>query len=214
MNRPGLAMIGNSIIAGFGGHCDNFNYTGMLVTVSKTTATIQNIQAMVAAPGAPSPQPTSYLQQTGGKAGIWHAGMGLAVMGNNVFFATGNGVGPGINKVQGKAASGNVPISTLEQVVANFAVDPNTGNLTQADYFEPYNFDTVLNGGDNDMGSSGVALLDRNTFKAPGVGVNGIAVGAGKDGIVSLAYGCSFWHGVTCHALKMEILMIFSRSML
>lgn len=184
LNRPGLAMIGDSIVAGFGGHCDNFNYTGMLVTVSKTKATLTNIQAMVAAPGAPSPQPTNYQQQTGGKAGIWHSGMGLAVNGNNVLFATGNGVGAGVNKVQGKAASGNIPISTLEQVVANFAVDPNTGVLTQADYFEPYNFDTVLNGGDNDVGSAGVALLDRNTFNAPGVGVAGIAVASGKDGII------------------------------
>ncbi|KAF8848127.1 hypothetical protein BDZ45DRAFT_754182 [Acephala macrosclerotiorum] len=184
LNRPGLAMIGNSVIGGFGGHCDNFNYTGMLVTVSKTTATVTNIQAMVAAPGAPSPQPTNYQQQTGGKAGIWHGGMGLAVNGNNVFFATGNGVGPGVNKVQGTPASGKVYSSTLEQVVANFAVDPNTGSLTQADYFEPYNFDTQLDGGDEDMGSSGVALLDRNTFQAPGVGVAGIAVSSGKDGIV------------------------------
>lgn len=51
LQRPGLAMIGNSIVAGFGGHCDNFNYTGMLISVSKTTATVTNIQAMVAAPG-------------------------------------------------------------------------------------------------------------------------------------------------------------------
>lgn len=34
--RPSLASVGNSIIAGFGGHCDNFNYTGMLVSVSKS----------------------------------------------------------------------------------------------------------------------------------------------------------------------------------
>jgi hypothetical protein len=26
LQRPGLAMIGNSIIAGFGGHCDSMNY--------------------------------------------------------------------------------------------------------------------------------------------------------------------------------------------
>lgn len=51
LNRPGLAMIGNIVVGGFGGHCDNFNYTGMLVSVSKTTATVTNIQAMVAAPG-------------------------------------------------------------------------------------------------------------------------------------------------------------------
>lgn len=51
LQRPGLAMIGNSIVAGFGGHCDNFNYTGMLVSVHKSAATINDIQAMVAAPG-------------------------------------------------------------------------------------------------------------------------------------------------------------------
>ncbi len=51
LQRPGLAMIGNSIVAGFGGHCDNFNYTGMLVSVHKSAATINNIQAMVASPG-------------------------------------------------------------------------------------------------------------------------------------------------------------------
>ena len=51
LQRPGLAMIGNSIVAGFGGHCDNFNYTGMLVSVHKSAGTINNIQAMVASPG-------------------------------------------------------------------------------------------------------------------------------------------------------------------
>jgi hypothetical protein len=54
LQRPGLAMIGNSVVAGFGGHCDNFNYTGMLVSVHKTAAKINNIQAMVAAPGKSS----------------------------------------------------------------------------------------------------------------------------------------------------------------
>ncbi|KUJ08913.1 uncharacterized protein LY89DRAFT_676796 [Mollisia scopiformis] len=29
LNRQGLAMLGNTIIGGFGGHCDNFNYTGI-----------------------------------------------------------------------------------------------------------------------------------------------------------------------------------------
>lgn len=52
LQRPGLTSIGNSIVAGFGGHCDNFNYTGMLLTVSKTTGVgVTNIQAMVASPG-------------------------------------------------------------------------------------------------------------------------------------------------------------------
>jgi hypothetical protein len=50
--RPGLAMLGNTIITGFGSHCDNFNFTGYLITASKTTGVgITNIQAMVASPG-------------------------------------------------------------------------------------------------------------------------------------------------------------------
>jgi hypothetical protein len=46
-----LVLVGNSIVAGFGGHCDNFNYTGMLVSVHKSAAIINDIQAMVASPG-------------------------------------------------------------------------------------------------------------------------------------------------------------------
>ena len=94
-----------------------------------------------------------------------------------------NGVGAGINKGT-TPYSGKKYSSTLEQVVAKFAVDPGSGALTQADWFEPFNFDTQLNGGDRDMASAGVALLDRSTFNAPRAGINGIAVASGKDGIV------------------------------
>lgn len=52
MQRPGLTMIGDSIIAGFGGHCDSMNFTGMLVAVSKTPGKgVTSIYAMEAAPG-------------------------------------------------------------------------------------------------------------------------------------------------------------------
>jgi hypothetical protein len=52
LNRPGLAMLGNTVIGAFGGHCDNFNYTGMLVAISKTAGVgVTNIQAMEASPG-------------------------------------------------------------------------------------------------------------------------------------------------------------------
>lgn len=50
--RPGLAMVGNTIVTGFGAHCDNFNFTGYLVAASKTAGVgITDIQAMAAAPG-------------------------------------------------------------------------------------------------------------------------------------------------------------------
>jgi hypothetical protein len=92
LQRPGLIMMGNSIVAGFGSHCGNFNYTGMLVTASKTTGVITSIMAMEASPGAPSPQPLNILDQTGGKAGIWQAGAALAadLPNNRIFFATGS----------------------------------------------------------------------------------------------------------------------------
>ena len=91
LQRPSLAVVGNNIVAGFGGHCDNFNYTGMLVSVSKTAGVgVTGVQAMVAAPGAPSPIPLDPKDGNGGKAGIWMSGSGLAYDGGNrVFFSTG-----------------------------------------------------------------------------------------------------------------------------
>jgi hypothetical protein len=57
-------------------------------------------------------------------------------------------------------------------------VDPNTGVFTQADYFEPYEYDSLNT--DVDFGSSGIALLDPNTFY--GTGVSRMAVAGGKSG--------------------------------
>ena len=52
LQRPGLTSIGNSIVAGFCGHCDGFNFTGMLVAVSKTSGTgVTNIVVMEASLG-------------------------------------------------------------------------------------------------------------------------------------------------------------------
>jgi hypothetical protein len=185
LNRPGLAMIGNTIIGGFGGHCDNFNYTGMLVGVSKTAGVgVTNIQAMEAGPYAPQPQTLDITVQGGGKAGIWQGGMGIAAdtSANRVFFVTGNARGSGQNGgANGKPASGKVNIGTLEQAAVDMAVNPNTGAFTQSDYFEPYAYDSN-NGGDRDFGSSGLALLDPTVFY--GTGVSRIAVAGGKDGKV------------------------------
>jgi hypothetical protein len=51
LQRPGLTTVRDSIIAGFGGHCDGFNFTGMLVAVSKTSATVTSVMAMEVSPG-------------------------------------------------------------------------------------------------------------------------------------------------------------------
>lgn len=36
LQRPSLAMVNGVVLGGFGGHCDLFNYTGMVVAVSTT----------------------------------------------------------------------------------------------------------------------------------------------------------------------------------
>ena len=52
LQRPSLTSVGNIVVGGFGGHCDNFNYTGLLVSVSKTSGVgVTNIYAMEASPG-------------------------------------------------------------------------------------------------------------------------------------------------------------------
>lgn len=79
----------------------------------------------------------------------------------------------------GPAHSGKSPISTLGQAVANFAVDPTTGKLTQQDFFVPLGY-FKLNAGDKDFSSGGVALLDPVTFS--GGGINRIALAGGKSG--------------------------------
>jgi iron transport multicopper oxidase len=82
-------MINGVVIGAFGGHCDLFNYTGMLVGVSTTAGVgVTSIYAMEASPGAP-PVVSDITVQQGGKAGIWQSGMGLAMDGSRLFLATG-----------------------------------------------------------------------------------------------------------------------------
>jgi hypothetical protein len=189
-------MVGNTVIGGFGGHCDNFNYTGMLVAMSKTKGVgVTSIMAMEANPGAPQPQQLDYTKQGGGKAGIWQSGFGIAAdtANNRVFFVTGyviwqneilvllttcsNGAGGAGDNGKGTPASGKVPISTLQQATVDMGVSA-AGVFSQRDYFEPFEY-ASLDGGDIDFGSSGAALLDP-LFS--GGGVNRVLVAGGKSG--------------------------------
>jgi iron transport multicopper oxidase len=175
LQRPSLAMVNGVVIGGFGGHCDLFNYTGMLVAVSTTQGVgVTSIYAMEGGPAA-EPETNDINNQAGGKAGIWQGGMGLATDNSRIFFATGNGQGHANGDTP---ASGRVPLTTLDEVVADFAVS-SAGNLTLTDYFEPYEY-VSMDAADKDLGSGGVALLDSGTFK--GTGVSRIAVSVGKNG--------------------------------
>ncbi|CAL3964329.1 unnamed protein product [Diplocarpon coronariae] len=170
LQRPSLAIVNGVVLGGFGGHCDLFNYTGMIVAVSTTPGVgVTSLFAMESGPGAPPVQGDITVEK-GGKAG----GMGFAVDGNRIFLATGNGQGHANGDV---GASGRQPLSTLDEVAGSFSVSPE-GKLGLLDYFEPYEY-ISMDAGDRDLGSSGVTLLDPSVFK--GNGVSRMAVTLGKN---------------------------------
>ncbi|KAL0938531.1 WSC domain-containing protein-like protein 3 [Colletotrichum truncatum] len=178
LQRPSLAELNGHIIAAFGSHCGRWNYTGFLVSISKTPGVGPvSMWATEAAPGAPKPQPLDLATERGGKAGIWQSGMGLPIVGNNIYFVTGNGQGHANGNVP---ASGRVPMSTLDECVVRMDLSAN-GKLSLVDYFQPYDY-IALDAGDRDVGASGLAVLDPTVFK--GAGVNRMCVTAGKKGRV------------------------------
>ncbi|GAB7357018.1 hypothetical protein MBLNU459_g7845t2 [Dothideomycetes sp. NU459] len=176
LQRPSLLQIGNYVYAGFGGHCDLYNYTGTVLGVDIVNKKVVTNFAVESGPN--SAFTTNYMQNAGGgQGGIWQSGMGLSSDGvNRLFFATGNGVG---GENQGNPATGSSGCRTLGETVINLAADSATGKLSLVDYFQPYDY-VNMDGGDRDFGSGGVALLDPTVFK--GTGVSQMAVTTGKNG--------------------------------
>ncbi|KAL8771535.1 MAG: hypothetical protein Q9209_002977 [Squamulea sp. 1 TL-2023] len=175
LQRPALTQIGSVIYGGFGGHCDLFNYTGVVIGVDINQHKVVTNFAVMSGPLAPQ---TNVWNENGGggEGGIWMSGMPIATDGaNRLFWVSGNGVA---HENQGVPASGSSGCKTLGQAAVNLAVGPN-GKLSLTDYFQPYDYQN-MDGGDQDFGSGGVALLDPGTFK--GTGVSRIAVTSGKNG--------------------------------
>ena len=90
LQRPSLLQVGNIVYGAFGGHCDLFNYTGVIVGVDITAAKVVTQFAMESGPLAE--QTNALLTNgAGGEAGIWMSGMGIASDGDRLFVVTGNG---------------------------------------------------------------------------------------------------------------------------
>ncbi|KAH9222596.1 WSC domain-containing protein [Leptodontidium sp. 2 PMI_412] len=181
LQRPALNIVNGIVFAGFGGHCDQYNFTGWVVGMQTNTGKLMTAFATVGGPGSPAPataQDVTY-NSGGGGAAIWMGGSAIASdQAGRIFFATGNGQKGGQN--QGQPASGRLKLNTMNEAVVNMAVNPSTGLVTQSDYFEPYTY-SALDNADRDLGSGGIALLDPNTFN--GNGVSRIAVTVGKNGV-------------------------------
>ncbi|MCJ1408115.1 hypothetical protein MMC19_002188, partial [Ptychographa xylographoides] len=174
LQRPSLLQVGSVVYGAFGGHCDLFNYTGVVIGVDVNQ---QKIVTQFATESGPLAEQTNIWNDNGGggQAGIWMGGMALSSDSGRLFFVTGNG---GAHQNQGTPAAGSSGCQTLGEACINLNIGDG-GKLALADYFQPYDYQN-MDGGDQDFGAGGVALLNPSPFS--GTGVAKMAVTAGKNG--------------------------------
>lgn len=192
LQRPSLAKVGSVVYGAFGGHCDLFNYTGQVVGVDINQKQVVTNFAMESGPLVAQ---TNVWNQNagGGEGGIWMGGAGLSTDGQRLFLVSGNNghdrenvdvpaLGSSGLRTLGEACV-RVLFWTCElRVLIDSQVNLNIGDggkLRLTDYFQPYDYQN-LDGGDQDLGSSALSLLDPTVFH--GTGVSKMAVTAGKNG--------------------------------
>ncbi|KAK0545893.1 hypothetical protein OC845_004877 [Tilletia horrida] len=158
LQRTGLTLLNGVVYAGFGGHCDNFNYTGWVIGMDAKTGAVV----------------TSFTTESGifgtTGAGIWQAGAALPSDGKNLWLVTGNGYGEELSTAPriGRNPPGALPMSVVKLGFTN-------GSLTPVDFFTPSDF-RALDAADQDFGSSGVCFLPTG-FSTGSVGRLAIANG-------------------------------------
>ena len=109
LQRPSLVQVGSVIYAGFGGHCDLFNYTGLVLGIDVNQKQIVTNFAVEAGPLAPQTNGWDDYEG-GGQGGIWMSGMGISTDGDRIFWVSGNGDG---HENSGIPASGSSGCQTL-----------------------------------------------------------------------------------------------------
>ncbi|OZJ01349.1 hypothetical protein BZG36_05678, partial [Bifiguratus adelaidae] len=132
LQRPALSLDNGVIYSAWGAHCDNYNYTGMVIGVNTSGV-----------------KTSFWLAESGPKrkqgSGIWMGGCGLSSDGTGRFYAvTGNGDTGVTTPTLGKN-----PGPILSQAVVALGKNSN-GTLSAIDFFEPYNY---MGLGDSDFGS-------------------------------------------------------------
>jgi len=160
LNRPALALSGNTLYIAFGGHCDAGPYHGWVFAydVSNPRAVRQVAVFCVTPNGQGKPDKNNVYVE--GVGGIWMSGEGPAVDdAGNVYLSTGNGTYNGTTDFSD---------SVLKMKLDN-------GRLKVLDWFTPGNQDFLKNG-DYDLASGGVALVPDSH----------LAVAGGKEGRIYL----------------------------
>jgi hypothetical protein len=153
MNRPGLLLLNGIVYIAYGSHGDNGPYHGWIIGYDSQTL-----------------QRKAFLNTTanGGLGGIWQGGCGPAADTNgNIYCITGNGV---FNSANGSYGDSFLKIGT------------GGTNLAVADYFTPFNQQTLANQ-DLDLGSGATIVLPDAVGS---VAHPHLMVGAGKEGKIYL----------------------------
>ncbi len=144
--RPGLALANGNVYIAFGSHEDQPHYEGWVMAYS--TSTLAQTAVYVDTP-------------IGVDGGIWNAGQAPAIdASGNLYLSTGNG------------SFGATPNNLVQTGNSFIKLSPT---LELLDYFTPSNSAT-LNGGDMDLGSSGVLLVPNTSY----------VLGGGKQGVLYL----------------------------
>ena len=154
LNRPALLLLNGVIYLAFGSHGDLDPYHAWVLSYNATT-----LQQMAVYNGTAN----------GSRGGIWQGGQGLAADTDGfIYVMIGNGT------FDGNTGGPDLGMSFIKL---------NTPGLAVADWFTPYNFDS-LNSGDMDLGGSGPLVIPETN----------LVLGGGKEGFFHLLNRSSMGH--------------------
>jgi hypothetical protein len=139
LNRPALLLDQDVLYIAFGGHCDAGDYRGWIFAYDVSDpANPQKLDSF----STTFTERTSSMDDKEGRAGIWMSGHGLAAVGGNVYFVTGDGTY--------NVANPNFTELGNSVVKARLV----SGKIKVQDWFAPQNRDD-LKKFDTDLGSGG-----------------------------------------------------------
>ena len=165
LQRCALTLAGGKLYVAYAGYADTDPYHGWILSFDPTSLQLLTNYVFNTTPNST----IAAFGANAGEGGIWMGGGGLSVDANsNLFFEVGNGVFTATNNSGGTEYGDSfIKLST-------------TNGLAVADYFTPWNQQTLANS-DTDVGSGGLLLLPDQPGPFPH-----LLLGAGKEGKIYL----------------------------
>ena len=170
LQRPALTLLNGVLYVAYSGYADTDPYHGWILGFDQS-----NLQLVSVLNTTPNLLPGGSENSGGeaGEGGIWMTGAGLASDGSNMFLLVGNG---DFGVDQGDYGDSALKIVTDASTPANPNIDGY--GLSVADYFTPYNQQSLANA-DEDLGSGGGIVLPDQPGPYPHE-----YIGSGKSGVI------------------------------